>query len=232
MDFGRGRGVVTLSFDVVVIGAGLSGLSFAYGMQMRALHKSLDCSVTLLDRSAHVGGLCRTDMVGEYLFDRTGHLLHFSRDGMRDWIEGFVRLSQHSRHASILVGEALVPYPFQNHLAYAPDAVLEDCLVGLCERANEQDEGSFLGLMNRTFGAGIVDWFLRPYNEKLTSVRLEDLSADWAGRFFPRADAREMVRGALSRTNASNTGYNSTFYYPERGIGYCVMESRVSCAMS
>jgi oxygen-dependent protoporphyrinogen oxidase len=50
-------------FDVVVIGAGITGLTAAYELTKRGL------SVKVLERSERVGGLLHTDRVGDFLIE-------------------------------------------------------------------------------------------------------------------------------------------------------------------
>jgi protoporphyrinogen oxidase len=55
---------------------------------------------------------------------------------------------------------------------------------------------------------------LVPYNEKLYATDLARLDVDAMGRFFPHADAEEIVRGFGRELKA---GYNATFTYPLGG---------------
>lgn len=201
----------------MIVGGGIAGTALAYLLASTGRLSSPD-QVVLLEKESTLGGLCRTDKVGSYMFDRTGHLLHFSRPWTRGWFESLATLEHHVRKAIVLLEGRLIPYPLQTHLAYAPAHVVEDCLVGLAERRPPKDD-SFLERQRAVLGDGIVDCFLEPYNTKLTGVPSSQLASDWAGRFFPKCDARAVVRGALDRNPQSRGGYNDDFAYPIDGIG-------------
>ena len=44
------------------------------------------------------------------------------------------------------------------------------------------------------FGKGIVEKFLKPYNEKLYAIDLTELDVDAMGRFFPYADKEAIIK--------------------------------------
>jgi protoporphyrinogen oxidase len=56
---------------IIILGAGLSGLSAAWHLQK----KGIDCKV--FEKEKEVGGLCSSSKIKGFTFDRSGHLLHF-----------------------------------------------------------------------------------------------------------------------------------------------------------
>jgi len=56
---------------VIVLGAGLAGLSAAWHLQ----RQGIDCRV--FEKEPEVGGLCRSKKILGFTFDYDGHLLHF-----------------------------------------------------------------------------------------------------------------------------------------------------------
>ena len=55
---------------ILIIGAGLAGLSTAYHL--------LDEEYQIYEKEEKVGGLCRSFNQGEFIFDYTGHLTHLN----------------------------------------------------------------------------------------------------------------------------------------------------------
>ena len=91
---------------VLILGAGLAGLSAAWHLRGR--------DVLVLEREAEVGGLCRSFRQQGFTFDLTGHLLHLRDPSIRAWVErllpdGWTLLQ---RSAWIRSHGALTPYPF------------------------------------------------------------------------------------------------------------------------
>jgi protoporphyrinogen oxidase len=207
-----------MSGRVLVIGAGLAGLSAAWHLGPEAV---------VLEGSPWVGGLCRSYRRGGYTFDLSGHLLHTRRPEVRRLVAGLLpgRLAAHRRRAFVHFRGRLVHYPFQAHLFELPDAVRDECLRGFFKAAGEkragavEPAGDFGAWLLHHFGEGIVRHFLGPYNRKMWRVPLRRVDPAWASWAVPvptPAQIQEAARpGARLRM-----GYNPVFSYPrEGGIG-------------
>ncbi|HET9420142.1 MAG TPA: FAD-dependent oxidoreductase, partial [Nocardioides sp.] len=102
---------------------------------------------------------------------------------------------------------------FQRHIdQLAPEDFIK-CLRGLGSRDDVQPD-DFRQMLYSRFGEGICEMFLVPYNEKVYATDLAGLDIEAMGRFFPQADAKELLAGL---GDASPPTYNSTFTYPEGG---------------
>jgi protoporphyrinogen oxidase len=202
----------------LVVGGGLAGLSCA---------RELGGACALFEAEERLGGLCRTDSVGGYLFDWTGHWLHARDPQMRAlieerWLRG--NLLTVERSARIHSQGCWTRFPYQHHLHGLPAQTIADCLEGFVE-AQGGEEGRALRerelhnaaeFVRRHLGRGFERHFMRPYNEKLFTVPLEELSPEWGGRFIPRPGLRELILGAVGGA-AGGAGYNATFWYPRQG---------------
>ncbi len=212
------------SHDVVIIGAGLAGLSAAYHLQEAGV------SFGLYERDAEVGGLCRSFHRKGFTFDCTGHLMHFRRPEVKTLVERLMggALVAHQRRAAIYSHGVYTDYPFQANTFGLPVDVVKECLMGFIEAWGERERarpGSraarparhFLEWVRRTFGRGIADHFMVPFNEKLWLRSLDQLSCDWGGGWLiPVPNLEEVVQGALGMTNRK-MGYNPSFFYPKEG---------------
>lgn len=203
--------------DVVIIGAGLAGLAAGVGAARRGL------SCVVLERDAEPGGFARSFRSEGYTFDCSGHLLHLARPETRELVDstsGLENWTELSRHSAIRMQDAWIPYPFQLHLAFAPDHVREECLAELPaaipDWGQDAAELPFEAWIDGSLGAGIARWFMRPYNEKLSTARVGELTCEWLGRFVPRPSLEAIREGARS-SSTEGGGYNATFLYPERG---------------
>jgi len=202
---------------VVIIGAGLAGLGTAYALQQRQEKHT----VTVLERENRPGGLCRTVRQEDFLFDQTGHLLHFQTEQFRQfvWQKLSDGLVERRRNSWVYSHNVYTRYPFQANLYGLPPEVVTECLYGYCEavfRPRAMQIESFENWILAYLGPGIARHFMVPYNTKLYRRHPSQLTPDCAGRFIPKPDPLQVIRGAVS-DNSENLGYNSTFFYPKQG---------------
>ncbi|MCU0290935.1 MAG: FAD-dependent oxidoreductase [Thermoanaerobaculaceae bacterium] len=201
---------------IVVLGAGLTGLSAAAELRRRGV------PCTVLEREAEVGGACRTLHRDGFDFDLTGHLLHLGREGSLEHIEALglgPKLRRHVRRSGVALAGTVTPYPIQINTFRLPPAVRRDCLLGFLEardRPEAPESGSFAAWALSRFGEGLCRHFFYPYNRKLFCAEPEDFTADWVGRFVPRPRLEDVVDGAFGLYR-QQVGYNASFFYPRRG---------------
>lgn len=186
---------------IVILGAGLSGLSAAHGLKK---------DYEIFEKEDTPGGLCRSRTCSSFTFDIAGHLLHFKEKKNFALIKDFLasNMREQERKSWIWSHERFIPYPFQSHFDKLPSRVASECLRGY-QKATERKRGasdldglSFRTWILRTFGTGIAKHFMFPYNEKFWKFPLECLDHRWADPWIPRFPAK---------------GYNARFWYPRRG---------------
>ena len=211
---------------VVIIGAGLAGLSTACHLRGR------ECVV--LEKAEGPGGLAGSRRAGDFTFDYTGHLLHLRDPAVIALIDELLagELTVHERRAAIYSQETLTPYPFQANTYGLPTQVVYECVAGfvralLASREPSKDPNqSFRDWTLETFGEGIAKHFMFPYNEKMWLRSLDDITADWVSWAVPRPTLDEVLKGALGVVNRG-MGYTPTFRYPKNG-GIHVLPDRLA----
>ncbi len=199
---------------VVILGAGLSGLSCA-----RHLPEALDYEV--FEKETSVGGLCRTVVQDGFLFDYTGHLLHLRQPKIRSLILSLLKnnLSRINRNSWIYSHQTYSRYPFQANTYGLPAAVIKECVLGFIEARlkdypDKNDAPDFYSWVIKHFGSGIGRHFMFGYNEKLWTVPARKLSTEWLGRYVPDPSLAEVITGALL-DQTGRVGYNASFWYPK-----------------
>ncbi len=203
-------------FDIVIIGAGPAGLSAA----IEAERQGRDA--VLLEAEDAPGGLTRSFEKDGYTFDCSGHLLHLSDPDALALVEQATppeAWNRVSRNSVIYLDGAIVPYPFQLHLAYAPEQIRRECLELLPESPPQKaatDFADFGEWIEANLGAGIGRHFMVPYNEKLSTVPVKELTCEWLGRFVPQPSLEDIRAGGETRRPVE-TGYNRSFLYPSSG---------------
>jgi protoporphyrinogen oxidase len=209
---------VSESFPVVILGAGLTGLSAAFHLG--------GIPTVVIERETEVGGLCRTRVEDGFTFDCTGHLLHLRDEAVQALVDRVLpqAFARHDRRALIYSKGVYTPYPFQANLHGLPLDVVRECVSGFVEallrreREGEPDLArlSFRDWVVATFGRGIAEHFMVPYNSKLWRTDLDDVECGWVSWSIPRPTLKEVLDGAFGQV-VRGMGYNPTFLYPRRG---------------
>ena len=209
--------------DLVIVGAGLTGLSAA------AHFKG---SYRLLEASDALGGKARTIRRDGARFDITGHWLHLRDPSMQKWVEGLpgLNLVKHDRKARIFSSGVYTLYPFQANTFGLPPEVAQRCLQGFVDaRLFDVESGdqlpprpapeSFADWIIQKFGRGIAEHFMFPYNEKIWTVHPRELSAAWCeSSYIPIPRVEDVIAGAVGASREA-LGYNTHFLYPDDGGG-------------
>lgn len=200
---------------ILIAGAGLAGLSTAFHLG--------DREYRIIETGPRPGGLCRTERVGDHVFDYGGHLLHLRGDDVAGLVKDLLgdRLISHRRRASIYSSGVLTPYPFQVNTHGLPPQVIRECLLGFIKATLSYPEGktpdNFSQWILRTFGEGFARHFFFPFNRKFFKSDLETITADWVDWSIPRPSLEQVVNGALG-VEEGEFGYNVEFFYPRGGI--------------
>jgi len=203
---------------IVVLGAGLAGLSAAWHLQKKAI----ECFV--FEKEPAVGGLCRSKQIKGFIFDCDGHLLHFRNKYTLQLVRRLLKgnLASHERSAWINSFGIFSRYPFQGNLCALPMPIAKECLFEFL-KANQFPQNkapvNFLNWINASFGKGIARHFMIPYNEKFWTVPLGEMTSAWTDNFIPQPKPLEVIEGFFTE-NKHRFGYNATFWYPRQaGIG-------------
>ena len=177
---------------IVIVGAGLAGLSAAY--HLRGL------PYKILEREREVGGLCRSYVKDGFTFDYTGHLLHFRQTAIKALVESLLpdRLQRHARKSFVFSHDTYTEYPFQVNTHGLPPEVVRECLLGFIATLTRTsstppaESPSFKQWIIESLGEGIAKHFMVPFNEKLWQVPLDELTSDWVSWLVPKPDAEHL----------------------------------------
>lgn len=202
---------------IIILGAGLAGLSTAYFLKKRKI------KARIFEKENVYGGLCRSHKKDGFTFDFSGHLLHFRNPETLSLVKKLLKnnLLKHKRNAWIYAFDRFIPFPFQTNFYKLDKRIVEECLKGMKKAHNEEStlskNDSFLHWINSKFGTGIAKHFLIPYNLKFWTVPLNQIRyKGWADRFIVTSSLKNITNGS-SRTNSQNLGYSASFWYPRRG---------------
>jgi len=203
---------------MIIIGAGLAGLSAGYHAQLGGI------DYAVYEGEGAVGGLCRSIKKDGFLFDYSGHLLHLNDPYFQDLVKRLLgdNLSIIERNAVIHSHGVFTRYPFQANLYGLPPLVVKECLLEFVKAyyGNEDLPTSrhetFREWISAKLGEGIGRHFMYPYNEKLWTVPTEGITCEWLSEYVPKPSLDDVFNGAFE-DQSKVFGYNASFWYPKRG---------------
>lgn len=202
---------------IVVIGAGPTGLGAAWRLRERG-----HTNWALYEAADHAGGLASSvvdergftwDLGGHVLFSHYPYFDHVMQCALGDqWVE-------HVREAWVWMRSRWIPYPFQNNVWRLPDAELAAALDGV--RKLQQNQPSrpttFRDWLLASFGQGICDSFLFPYNWKVWAYDPSRLDMGWMGERVASVNLDRIVENVRLQRDDVSWGPNSTFRFPLHG---------------
>lgn len=196
-----------------IIGGGPSGL---------AMSLFLRGSSEVLEKEAQAGGHTGSWTDAGYTFDHGPHILFSKNQEILDWLVHLLgtNVSRRRRHNVISYKGRLIRYPFENDLASLPLQDRYECLASYLMNpyaTQYQSPKDLRQWLLKTFGTGLCEKYLFPYNEKVWNLPVEKLSMVWADR-IPQPPAEDVIKSALGY---QTEGYlhQLYYYYPRRG-GY------------
>ncbi|MCK4651148.1 FAD-dependent oxidoreductase [Candidatus Babeliales bacterium] len=202
--------------EVVILGAGLTGLSCAYHFE-----KNNFFNFKVFEKNDREGGLLKSFKQDGFTFDFTGHLLHISDSYFLSFLDNISKLSNFNlvtRNSGIYIDKKITPYPFQTNLYGLPQNIILDSIYGFINRKKSlRNPKTFNEWVLKYFGSGIGKHFFFPYNKKLFAFDVKKITPSWTGRFVPKTNLKTIIKNAISPKSQNNVGYNNKFYYPKSG---------------
>ncbi len=206
--------------EYLILGGGPTGI----GAACQLLKQQQDFH--LLEAEPIFGGLSASfvDEQG-FTWDLGGHVLfsHYATfDQYMEQALGTDGWLTHERESWVWIRKHWVPYPFQNNLHRLPPEERWQCVQGLLDAHRTQADGkpppaSFLDWINRTFGNGVAELFMIPYNFKVWAFPAEKLDYHWIGERVAVPDLDTVLKGICTGRDQVSWGPNATFRFPKYG---------------
>ena len=207
--------------DVGILGGGVSGLFTAY---------FLGGDVEVLEADATTGGLSRcfggegfrSDIGGHILFSKDKEALAHELAVLGDNVRLGLRANK------ILYRGLHVKYPFENGIDALPKEDIVDILHTFIENPHKAKPANFREWMFHTFGTGLTERYLLPYNEKIWKTPAEEMSLEWVDR-VPRPPLLDLLKTAVGISTEGYT-HQLNFHYPREG-GFEAMPNAVAAKL-
>ncbi len=201
--------------ETVIIGAGPTGIGAALRLEQLGGHDWV-----LLEQQDTPGGLSGSvvddagftwDMGVHVPFSHYQYFDQLLDEVVPDW-------NQLLREAWILLGKRWIPYPFQSNIHLLAREDQKRCLQGLVQRSRLVP-ANFQQWIHYNFGQGIAELFLNPYNLKVWSHPLEELSVEWVGERVSDINLPGTMTKAVDGADSRTWGLDYRFRYPAQGGG-------------
>jgi protoporphyrinogen oxidase len=202
-----------------ILGGGLTGLTLARFLAGKGEE------IVVLEAESEIGGLCRSRSEKGFCFDTGGSHIIFSRD------EEVLRFmlavlgenrEMRKRNTKIFYKDRFLKYPFENGLSGLPKEDLFFCLYEYLRTLIAAETGKIPPVKNfrdwiySTFGQGIAECYLIPYNRKIWNYPPEQMSAHWVEGRVPRPPVEDIIRSAIGIETEGYT-HQAVFSYPRKG---------------
>ncbi|MBL4707957.1 MAG: FAD-dependent oxidoreductase [Flavobacteriales bacterium] len=203
----------------LIIGAGPTGMGAAYRLKELG-----ETDFKIIEAHAHVGGLATTfrDEKG-FLWDIGGHV-QFSHYNYFDELmlkaikkENWLN---HQRESWVWMRNRFIPYPFQNNIKYLPKEDLWKALEGLISNASsskKEELKNFEDWIFQSFGEGIANIFMKPYNYKVWAYPPSQMNYKWIGERVATVDLKRITENVIFDKEDRSWGPNNTFQFPLEG---------------
>jgi protoporphyrinogen oxidase len=202
-----------------ILGSGLSGLTLA-----RLLHERGE-RIIVLEAGPQAGGLCRSRTEKGFTFDTGGSHIIFSKDlevlaFMRRMIAG--NEQRNDRNTKIFYKGRFVKYPFENGLYDLPEEDRFFCINSFIKTLIAVEKGevplpkNFREWISYTFGDGIAECYMVPYNDKIWKYQTEKMSLHWVDGRIPRPPVEDIIKSAIGIKTEGYT-HQAVFSYPLDG---------------
>jgi protoporphyrinogen oxidase len=203
--------------SVAVLGAGPTGLGAAH-----RLAEIGDVGVRVFDENPHAGGLAASFVDGQgFTWDIGGHI-QFSHyryfDDLMNQLLGD-RWVEHDRESWVWMRDGFIPYPLQNNIHLLPRDEFLRCVGGLIDaiRREKSTIRHFQDWLEASFGIGLSEAFLLPYNFKVWAYRPAMMSHQWVGERVATVDLMRIISNACEGREDKSWGPNNRFRFPLEG---------------
>ncbi len=194
--------------NIGILGGGLTGLTIASQLkdEFEVLEKDPDC-----------GGLCRSLKEDGFTFDYGGAHIIYSKD--KDSVDFMLKALEGNynrgrRNNKIYYKGNFVKYPFENGLSDLPKEDNFECLYHYLKN-DHPPPSNFEEWIYFTFGKGIAEKYLLPYNKKVWNTEPSEMSLHWVEGRVPKPPLEDVIKSALGIQTEGYT-HQLNFFYPKK----------------
>jgi len=199
-----------MSENIIVLGAGIAGISACYHAQQKGY------DVTCYEAENEMGGLVANFSINGFRFDKAIHLSFTDDKYVRSFFDKITYIS-HKPDSYCLDKRVWLKHPIQNNLYSLPLSEKVTHIKSFIDRPSKEPV-NYAEWLEHQYGESIANTYPKKYTEKYWGVNANKLSMSWIGNRMRRANIDEILQGALEERK-DNHYYAKEMRYPKKG-GY------------
>lgn len=202
---------------IIVLGAGIAGISAAYHAQQKYPHTQ----VKVFEKTNDWGGLCggfyiKSDL-GDFWFDHMVHLSFASNSYVQNTFHTSSKPIRHIPTPTNYYNNIWLKHPAQNNLYPLSTQEKVIALKDMIDNKNKKENlNNFEEWLRAQYGNYFTENFPLKYTRKYWSTEAKDLSTSWVSNRLYTPSLEEILQGAMSE-QTPNTYYAQEMRYPESG---------------
>jgi len=198
-----------MQINTGILGGGLAGLSLAYFLN--------ENSLAVIEKNARFGGLARSFKKNGITYDIGPHIIFSKNQGILDLINSLSENARHRRSNQIFHKGNFIKYPFENHLAQLNNKEeIDYCLNTFVNNPYRNlPAQNMLAFFLKTFGEGITNIYLEPYNQKIWKFAPCMMNKKMVER-IPQPPVKDILNSAKGKFSEGYL-HQLNFTYPKKG---------------
>lgn len=205
---------------VVVLGAGLAGLSSAFEL-LKAGHR-----VTVLEKQSYAGGMACSWKKGEYWLDHGPHRFHSRDENLIKHLYEILddEVVTRDRLSRIYMQGKFFHYPlktqnlFQMKKSLMVKAMRDYLWIRFIQIFKKIPDDNFENWVIKRFGRTLYEIFFGTYTSKAWKMPCTEISADWASQRISQANLWDTIKKTLRPPKGGEVrSLVSEFWYPAHG---------------
>ncbi len=200
---------------VIIIGAGMSGLSAALMLKRKGV------DIELFESASYIGGFAHSFSWNGHTCDWAAHRLFTHDDHVLQQLLSLVPMNRLEKVSAVHLGGKWLKDPVdavQLCTRFFPGKTLS-IPWGYLTRPRHLPETSFRNYCVGRFGRTLDHFLFSPYTEKMFGIPAEQISVEWARKKVRLAGPLDVIRQGSKKKF-------SYFYYPKQG-GYGSIPNRM-----
>jgi len=200
--------------EVVILGAGPCGLGAGLFLKRAGF-----TDFSILEAGTEPGGLARSFVDDQgFTWDIGGHVQFSHYEDFDEVMDEALEDSWnvHQRESWVRLGQSWIPYPFQYNLHRLTSEQQKKCWETLQLRS-QVAPNNFEEWILGSFGTGIAEIFMMPYNFKVWAHPLKMMNYQWIGERVAQIDMARTEKNLREKKDDVSWGPNATFRFPKKG---------------